>query len=466
MLVREERGRAARLYLYSSVFWLVTGLAVGVLVTFLFGNPDFYRNAPGGLRQVLHFARLQPVYMNTLIFGWLSMALIGVALTLAPRLTGIALRHESLAQLSAWGFNLVVALGNLGLLAGVTKGRELAEYPLPLNWLWLLSLVAVAVVLLDNYRRRLVQDLYVSLWYFAGSLVWVAILYFLGNVMWKPNGVLWGVADAIVHWFYASNVVHLWLGMMGLGVAYYLVPVLAERPLYSQTLATVGFWGMACFLPATGAYLMWNPMPSWFQSSVTAFAALLTIPMWAVLANLTATIGDRWGTLWRSPAGKFLVAGLAFYLLTWIALVAENLPAVSGTTFFTYWVSHQAHLGLMGAYGFTALAGVYYALPVLLKRQWDVSAARLHFWLTLVGTLVMVLSLAFAGFAQGSVWASGEAFAQSVAAARAYLSLHAFGTLLVLVAQVVFVYQVFKITSASPLGVAMPEYREARHGAS
>lgn len=466
MLVREERGRAARLYLYSSVFWLVTGLAVGVLVTFLFNNPDFYRNAPAGLRQVLHFTRLQPVYMNTLIFGWLTMALIGAALTLVPRLTATALRYESLAQLSAWGFNAVVALGNLGLLVGVTKGRELAEYPLLLNWLWLLSLIAVAVSLLCTYRHRLVDDLYVSLWYFAGSIVWVAIIYFLGNVMWRSDGALTGVADAVIHWFYASNLLHLWLGMMGLGVAYYLVPVLTGRPLHSQTLAAIGFWGMACLLPATGAYLMWDPMPAWFRGSATAFAALLTIPMWAVLANLAATIGDGWGKLWRSPAGKFLVAGLAFYLLNWVALVAENLPAVGGVTYFTHWVTHQTQLSLMGAYGFTALAGVYYALPVLLKRQWDMKSVGWHFWLTLVGTLVVVLSLAFAGFAQSSVWATGGAFSQSVTAARAFLTLNAFGTLLVLLAQVIFVYQVFKITSAGPLGVVMPEYRQARHGAS
>src|SRR5205823_5002670 len=56
-----------------------------------------------------------------------------------------------------------------------------------------------------------------------------------------------GVMQAVVACWYANNVMFLWLGAIALGTAYYMIPKVIGRPVYSYHLATIGFWTYALF---------------------------------------------------------------------------------------------------------------------------------------------------------------------------------------------------------------------------
>lgn len=444
LLVQERRERAAPLlYFYSSVFWLIVGAAAGALLAFAAVNPFLLQGTP------LTYGRLQPAYTGILIFGWLSMALMGFALYVTPRLTRVPLRHEGLARAGAWLQNVAVAAGSLGVLGGSTTGRMYAEWVPPVAILWLLGLVAAGYALLANVRERDGDELDVSLWYFGGAVIWMVALQLFGGGLGSRTAAAGGFGDALLNWFYARGLFGLWLGMMALGVVYFLAPRLVGRPVYSLRLAALAFWGMAALYPVTGSHLMAEPVPAWMRQAAVVLGLLLVVPVWALFTNLFRTVEGQWGRLWGSPAGRFLALGLVLTFCLWVKTVVQLVPAVSEALQFTYWSAAYDQLALLGAFTFVAFAGVYEAVPRLTGRSWvSDSLTGLHFWLSAVGVVLMATALARAGLVQGGGWAAGMAFDRVLEAVRPHLVTGAWAALLVILGQLAFAYNLVKTATS------------------
>ena len=69
--------------------------------------------------------------------------------------------------------------------------------------------------LLHTALRRNVDHIYVTGWYYLGALCWFPILFFIANL----PGIHSGVQEATVNWWFAHNVLGLWLTPLGVGAA-------------------------------------------------------------------------------------------------------------------------------------------------------------------------------------------------------------------------------------------------------
>ena len=78
-------------YTVTATFWLLFATAVGVLMAYKFGAPDF---APG---EWLTFGRLRPIHTNATFYGWASLALVGLAYYVAARSSRTRLHSPKLA---------------------------------------------------------------------------------------------------------------------------------------------------------------------------------------------------------------------------------------------------------------------------------------------------------------------------------------------------------------------------------
>ncbi len=86
--------------------------------------------------------------------------------------------------------------------------------------------------------------------------------------------------QAAVNWWYANNLMFLWLGAIALGTAYYMIPKVLGRPVYSYHLATIGFWTYAFFSSWTGMQrLVDGPFPAWMITASIAATILTIIPV-------------------------------------------------------------------------------------------------------------------------------------------------------------------------------------------
>src|SRR6185437_4444353 len=109
--------------------------------------------------------------------------------------------------------------------------------------------------------NRRVKKLYVSLWYFLGSLFWFPLVYIIGQ---RTFVALPGLNDAIVGWFYGHNILGMWFTIVGVGMMYYLIPRITGNTLYSHGLSMLGFWGIALFYAPTGTHhILQSPVPEW-----------------------------------------------------------------------------------------------------------------------------------------------------------------------------------------------------------
>jgi cbb3-type cytochrome oxidase subunit 1 len=111
-------------------------------------------------------------------------------------------------------------------------------------------------------------------------------------------------------------------------------------------------------------------------------------------------------------------------------------------THFTQWVVSHAHLALLGFAGFIAMGAVYHLLPLVGRPLYSKRLADMQFWLMLLGTLGIFLSLTFAGLVQGEGWLNGEVVYRLLPELSIYFVARGISGILITVGAVLFVVNV------------------------
>ena len=110
-------------------------------------------------------------------------------------------------------------------------------------------------------------------------------------------------------WWYANNLLFLWFGAIALGTAYYMIPKVIGRPVYSYHLATIGFWTYALFSSWTGmTRLIDGPFPAWMVTASIAATILTMIPVATVGLNHHLTMQGYFPLMRYSPTLRFTVS--------------------------------------------------------------------------------------------------------------------------------------------------------------
>ena len=111
-------------FVVSATFWLIAGSLLALIASFKFQFPDWWTH-----QAWLTFGRVRPAHLNTMIYGWISMAGVGVGIWLWARLLKTKLRGQWLLWLSIGLWNLGVLVGTIGILAGYSRAIEWVEMP-------------------------------------------------------------------------------------------------------------------------------------------------------------------------------------------------------------------------------------------------------------------------------------------------------------------------------------------------
>ena len=185
-------------YTIAATFWLLFATAVGVLMSYKFGAPDFW---PG---KWLTFGRLRPIHTNDdTFYGWASLALVGLAYYVAAR----------------------------------------------------------------SLRTTL---------YTIGGVLWTCIIAVVAILPWYQ----YGLGQVSVSGFYMHNAVGMWFTPLALGIFYYALPKLLNRPIYSYALGVFAFWTNLVFYPIIGAHhFLFSPLPWFLQTTAIVFSVAMLVPV-------------------------------------------------------------------------------------------------------------------------------------------------------------------------------------------
>jgi cbb3-type cytochrome c oxidase subunit I len=366
--------------------------------------------------------------VNTVLYGFVGSLLIGLGMYYTPALLKRRIWSEQLGWLSFMFWTLTVLSGPITFSMGMSQGREYTEY----LWIFDVSLVLAVLTMVINMvmtiLRRKENLLYVSVWYFTATFLWVGGSYFLGNVMWNPaTGALPGILDSIFHWFWGHVLPGLLLTPMAVGVAYFVIPRITKTPLYSHTLSILGFWTLVVFYSHIGGHhIVQAPMPNWLKMISAVDSMFMFLPVIIVIVNLWMTWRGKGGRIFGDPAGKWIALGLFWYLIVGAQGSLQSLPEMQVITHFNNWTVGHAHIAILGFSGFLAIGGLWHILPMITRRQlYSKKLVEVQFGLVMIGLTGFFIVLTIAGLIQGESWYNGEVIYRVLPELDAYMVLRA-----------------------------------------
>ncbi len=381
----------------SSVFWLLLGSVLGLLAALKMHHPWLLADWSW-----LTFGRVRPAHLNLVAYGWASMAGVGTSLWLMTRLCRVALVYPRLLVVSAMIWNVGTGIGFVGILSGGSTSVEWLEFPPFAPPFLVVSLAIVSACGIATFRVRREPHVYVTQWYIFAALFWLPWLYTTAQLMifLIPTA---GVVQATTNWWFAHNVLGLWLTPIGLGTAYYIIPKVIGRPIYSYYLSILGFWSLALFYSWAGMHhLIGGPVPAWLVTASTVGSVMMFIPVIAVAVNHHLTMLGHFRHLRYSPSLRFVVFGAVAYTFVSFQGSIEALRDFNQVVHFTHYTVGHAHVGAYAFFSMVMFGAMYYIVPRLTGWEWGSAwAIRLHFWTNAVGIMIYAVSLTIGGWFQG-----------------------------------------------------------------
>ncbi len=421
------------LYFSTAVFWLLAGTLFGLLASLKFDMPDWLGSIP-----CLTFGRVRPAHLNSVVYGWASLAACGCEVWLISRLCRAPIRRRSWLVISAVLWNLGLAYGTLAILFGYSQGVEWLEYPLPAVVLIAAGFLLFAGSILATFFARKVEHLYVSLWYIVASVIWFPLLYVVANLP-----IYSGVLHGVVNWWYGHNALAVWFTPAGLALAYYFIPKVIGRPVYSYYLSLLGFWSFALFYNWNGVHhLVGGPVPNWLQTISIIASVMMVIPVLAVAVNHHMTAFKHLREVKTSPTLRFVVFGAMCYTAVSFQGSMEALRSVQEVAHFTHYTIGHAHLGVYAFLTMILFGAMYYITPRVSRWEWTrPKLIEVHFWHAAAGVGLYVIAVCTGGWLEGmQMNDAAKPFVDVVSFTRPFLTVRSASGILMGASHLIFAF--------------------------
>jgi cytochrome c oxidase cbb3-type subunit 1 len=420
-------------HLIAAIVALAIGLLSGIAFSFQFFQrywfPDVEWLSPG---------RVRMVHTNILAYGFIANAFLGGLYWAIPRISGHPVLSRRLSWFVFWAWQAVLTATFAGILAGHAQGIEWGETPVFVDPVVVAGLLLAGINFLAPIVRSGGRPIYVSLWYFTAGIVWTLLNYLMGNYV--PEFFLPGASGAAVTGLFIHDLVGLFVTPLGWGLMYYFVPVILKKPIWSHAVSLIGFWGLAFFYPLNGVHhYLWSPIPMFAQYGAVVATVGVEVVVTTVFINFLATLRGSASAIATNLPLRWMYTGIVFYMITCLQCSFQVLLSAQKIIHFTDWVVGHAHLVMFGVFGFWIFGIIGDLWPRLTGRPWH--SARLntwHYWLTTVGTAIMIVDLTAAGLVQGYLWRDLAPWEASLRASMPFWILRTVTGFLILIGQVLF----------------------------
>ena len=435
-------------YTVSATCWLLFATAVGLLLAFKFGAPDFWA------AKYLTFGRLRPIHTNDTFYGWASIGLVGLAYYVAARSSGTKLYSIKLAWIGLALFNLAAVAGTIALELGYNWGDlEYREWPWPIRLIFLAALLVTGWNLIGTVARRTTEDIYLSNWYTVCGVLWTCVIAIVATLPWYQHGL----GQVAISGFYMHNAVGMWFTPLALGVFYYAIPKILSRPIYSYALGVFAFWTNLLFYPLLGGHhFLFSPLPWWLQTTAIVFSVAMLVPVWGGSANYLLTMRGRYRDMTHSYPLMFIFVAVIGYLFGSTQGTVEAFRSMQAIWHLTNFTVGHSHLTMYGFVTFAVWGGIYALLPLATHKSPGRLGIALHFWMALVGSFIYVIALSIGGTIQGLDWLHQRPFIQSVTDMAPYWVWRGAGGLLMFLSHIVFAWNVWRMTSGQTGNAGSP----------
>jgi cytochrome c oxidase cbb3-type subunit I/II len=446
-----DNGIVRKFALATLIFGLI-GMLVGLTVALEFVFPKMTYGV-----DFLSFGRLRPLHTNAIIFAFVGNGIFTGVYYSLQRLLKTRMFSDLLSNVHFWGWQLIILAAAITLPLGITSSKEYAELEWPIDIAITLIWVVFGLNMFGTIIKRRTRHIYVAIWFYIATWITVAMLHIVNNLelpvtLFKSYSLYAGVQDALVQWWYGHNAVAFFLTTPYLGLMYYFIPKVSNRPIFSYRLSIIHFWALIfIYIWAGPHHLLYTALPDWAQSLGTVFSIMLIAPSWGGMLNGLLTLRGAWDKVRENPVLKFLVVAVTAYGMSTFEGPMLSLKNVNAISHYTDWTVAHVHIGGLGWNGFLTFGMLYWLFPKMWNTKlYSIKMANLHFWIGTLGILFWTLPMYWTGFTQSLMWKEFTPdgflmypnFLETVKQLKPMYALRAFGGLLYLVGFIVMLYNI------------------------
>ena len=397
--------KAVRNFAIATIIWGIVGMLVGVIIATQLFEPA------ANFTQYGSFGRIRPLHTNAVIFAFVGNAIFAGVYYSLQRLLKARMFSDFLTGFHFWGWQAIIVAAAITLPLGITTSHEYAELEWPIDIAITLVWVAFGINMFGTILKRRERHLYVAIWFYIATFVTVAVLHLTNSMqlpisIFKSYYVYAGVQDALVQWWYGHNAVAFFLTTPFLGLMYYFLPKMANRPVYSYRLSILHFWALIfIYIWAGPHHLLYSSLPDWAQSLGVVFSIMLIAPSWGGMINGLLTLRGAWDQVRENTILKFMVVGITTYGMATFEGPMLSLKNINAIAHFTDWIVAHVHVGALGWNGFLTFAILYWMIPRIFQTKlYSEKLLKTHFWIATIGIAFYTIPMYISGFTQGMMW--------------------------------------------------------------
>ncbi|GJQ64713.1 MAG: bifunctional cbb3-type cytochrome C oxidase subunit I/II [Melioribacteraceae bacterium] len=398
--------QTVKMFSIASVIFGVVGMLVGLIIAVQLFLPELNLGF-----QYITFGRIRPLHTNAVIFAFVGNAIFAGVYYSLQRLTKSRMYSDFLSKFHFWGWQAIIVAAAVSLPLGLSTSKEYAELEWPIDIAIAVVWLAFGANMIGTILKRREKHMYVALWFYIATFVTVTVLHVVNSLeipvsLMKSYPIWAGVQDALVQWWYGHNAVAFFLTTPYLGLMYYYLPKMANRPVYSYRLSILHFWALIfLYIWAGPHHLLYSALPDWAQSLGTVFSIMLIAPSWGGMLNGLLTLRGAWDKVRDEPMLKFMVIAVTAYGMSTFEGPMLSLKSVNAIAHFTDWIVAHVHTGALGWNGFLTFGMLYWMVPKMWKTElYSKKLANMHFWLGTLGIVVYVVPMYWSGIAQALLW--------------------------------------------------------------
>lgn len=422
-------------YLGCATFWLLLGTTVGEYLGIKFVVPDIDHYS------WLSFGRLRPVHTNAVFWGWASLAMMGLAYYVIPRVSNVPINSIKTGYRSLILINASVIIGSICLMSGINNGGgEYREYIWPVMALFGIGIIISLRNFFITISKRTTKEIYVSNWYIISAMMFLLVIAFVAYWPGWQNGL----GETIVQGYYMHQGVGMWFMLFNLGLMYYFLPQQLNKPIYSYSLGILAFWAQILFYTLIGTHhFIFSSIPWWLQTVAIVGSAGMIIPVVAGTTNFLMTFRGSWNKLSGSYTLPFYLIGIIFYFTGSLQGTAEAFRFTNLIWHFTDFTVAHSHITMYGIICFMLWGFMYTIIPRLTGKEPPQLTVGAHFWLALIGLLFYTFPLMYGSTLRGLLWMEGKPFIDSVELMAPYWLWRAIGGSLMWLSHILFAYNFY-----------------------
>ena len=410
-----NRYKFIRAHTYAAFAGLLVSAFFGLLVSIKFHAPGFLDGHGWDT-----WGRLRYDHTQGILYAWLGNAFLAFLYYAVPILARRNYTSERLGWVIFWAWNAVAVVGGWSLvLAGKSQPLEWAEFPLVIAAVIELSLLLLIIQFGLPFLRGGSAQLYVAGWYLMGGITFTAFAYPIGNIV--PN-VLPGAMGAAFSGLWIHDAVGVFITPFATAIAYFVIPAVTKKPIYSHFYSMIGFWLLFLVYPLNGIHhYVYSSVPMSAQHASEVASIYQGIDVIIVVTNLLLSIGVATeGTILRDIPLRFVWTSVVLYLIVSIEGSIQAVMAFNSFIHFTDWVIGHSHLAMIGFASFAAMGGIAHVWQQLPDVRSSRRLLAWSYWLIVIGLALMVLDLTGAGLVQADLWQQHLPWIDSVRASRPY----------------------------------------------